>query len=240
MSECKELKALQQALDAMTAAANEYRAHAAGLDRKIESLTAELLNARAWQAKHSEASEKQVHRVEVERDTLQHELQMERANKLNMAEAWDVAQTTIERQRAKIGDLCNETQEHRAKIAWLNELVATLRAGSSHEAAQEAQDKIEKQRTELDRLNKLVTQLRSANVKLAESAYIFPDDFEGNLIDVPAEARWAMEALHRIRMAIRERRQIYALPVDDRYNKGYHDGGNNALNAIEVAIGGAE
>lgn len=194
MSECKALDALREALDDMTAAANEARA----------------------------------------------ELQMARANKLNMAEAWDVAQTTIERQRAKIGDLCNETQEHRAKIAWLNELVATLRAGSSHEAAQEAQDKIEKQRTELDRLNKLVTQLRSANVKLAESAYIFPDDFEGNLIDVPAEARWAMEALHRIRMAIRERRQIYALPVDDRYNKGYHDGGNNALNAIEVAIGGAE
>lgn len=192
MSECKELKAMQQALDDMTAAANEARAA----------------------------------------------LQTARADKQNAVEAWEVAQGTIERQRAKIGDLCNETQEHRAKIAWLNELVATLRAGSSHEAAQEAQDKIEKQRAELDRLNKLVTQLRSANVKLAESACIFPDDFDGNPIDLPAEARFAMGALHRVRLAICERRKVYAFRATDDYNNAYNDGGNNALNAIEVAIGG--
>lgn len=147
MSECKALDALREALDDMTAAANEARA----------------------------------------------ELQMARAEKQNTTEAWEVAQGTIERQR-----------------------------------------------TELDRLNKLVTQLRSANVKLAESAYIFPDDFEGNLIDVPAEARWAMEALHRVRMAICERRKVYAFRATDDYNNAYNDGGNNALNAIEVAIGGAE
>lgn len=125
----------------------------------------------------------------------------------------------------------------------------TMRAGlqaacaekqSATEAWEVANGTIERQRIELARLNTLVTQLRSANVKLAESACIFPDDFDGDPIDVPAEARFAMGALHRVRMAVRERRTAYAFDVELPYNKGYHDGGNNALNAIEAAIGGAE
>ena len=59
-------------------------------------------------------------------------------------------------------------------------------------------------------------------------------------VTIPPDARWAMEAVHRVRAALAERRTVYAVMHTDDYNRTYCDGAMACLGVIERALEGRQ
>lgn len=234
MSECKqsvgpraELTFLEQlmvqALKRATSERDAMRAERQGLRQALDDMTDAANQYRA----HAAGLGRKIEHMRAD-------LQQARTEAANAGDAWRAADTKVNEQRAELRAARAEQQTARAVVA------------SAHKARDVAQAKIgdlcketREQRAEIARLNGLVETLRAENAKhLRQLLAATGATDAGEGLDLTAEARWAMEAVHRVRRCIAERRDSYGLPMELEYNKAYNSGARAALDHVAAALEG--